>query len=395
MTRPRSPSTPWRRAKDLTGPSIREAIEATKGFQGVSGTINLDRPQRREVGGRARHHENEAKFAPTVEPVRRLSCPGGVGGIYPFHAALFARHSPAQRAKHPGEVRVTEFLQHLVNGLSVGTIYALIALGYTMVYGVLKLINFAHGDVYMVGAFSGFYLANAHERRRAPFPREGVRRLRRSMIICGVLGVAIERFAYRPLRQRARLTSLITAIGVSFLLEYGFQLPAIPGLGIPFPPGPTPRFFPEPFARIGWEPFGVYVSNYDVVSFLTAVGLMIILQYIVYRTKFGTSMRAVSFDSQVAGLMGINVNRVISYTFALGSGLAAAAALLFAGSRPKVNPLMGLSLGIKAFVAAVFGGIGNGAQGETIWLRRALGREPAKKTQPPPRSLPPGPFCER
>ncbi|MFL5263233.1 MAG: branched-chain amino acid ABC transporter permease, partial [Anaeromyxobacteraceae bacterium] len=118
-------------------------------------------------------------------------------------------------------------------------------------------------------------------------------------------------------------------------------------------------FFPEPFARIGWEPFGVYVSNYDVVSFVVAVLLMLILQYIVYRTKFGTSMRAVSFDSQVAGLMGINVNRVISYTFALGSALAAAAALLFAGSRPQVNPLMGLTLGLKAFVAAVFGGIGN------------------------------------
>ena len=254
---------------------------------------------------------------------------------------------------------MTEFLQHLVNGLSVGTIYALIALGYTMVYGVLKLINFAHGDVYMVGAFSGFYLANAMDVGAHPSLAKALVVFVGSMIICGVLGVAIERFAYRPLRQRARLTSLITAIGVSFLLEYGFQLPAIPGLGIPFPPGPTPRFFPEPFTRIGWEPFGVYVSNYDVVSFLTAVGLMIVLQYIVYRTRFGTSMRAVSFDSQVAGLMGINVNRVISYTFALGSALAAAAALLFAGSRPKVDPLMGLSLGIKAFVAAVFGGIGN------------------------------------
>jgi len=254
---------------------------------------------------------------------------------------------------------VTEFLQHLVNGLSVGTIYALIALGYTMVYGVLKLINFAHGDVYMVGAFSGFYLANAMDVGAHPSLGKAFVVFVGSMIICGLLGVAIERFAYRPLRQRARLTSLITAIGVSFLLEYGFQLPSIPGLGIPFPPGPTPRFFPEPFTRIGWEPAGVYISNYDVVSFLTAVGLMIVLQYIVYRTKFGTSMRAVSFDSQVAGLMGINVNRVISWTFALGSGLAAAAALLVAGSRPTINPLMGLMPGIKAFVAAVFGGIGN------------------------------------
>jgi branched-chain amino acid transport system permease protein len=254
---------------------------------------------------------------------------------------------------------VTEFLQHLVNGVSVGTIYALIALGYTMVYGVLKLINFAHGDVYMVGAFSGFYLANALGVASQPSLWKAVVVFVGSMMICAILGVVIERFAYRPLRRRARLTALITAIGVSFLLEYGFQLPAIPGLGIPFPPGPTPRFFPQPFQTVGWQPFGVYISNYDVISFLVAVGLMLALQYIVFRTKFGTAMRAVSFDSQVAGLMGINVSRVIALTFALGSALAAAAALLFAGSRPRIDPLMGLTLGLKAFVAAVFGGIGN------------------------------------
>ena len=131
---------------------------------------------------------------------------------------------------------MTEFLQHLVNGLSVGTIYALIALGYTMVYGVLKLINFAHGDVYMVGAFAGFYLANAMDVGAHPSLGKALVVFVGSMIICGVLGVAIERFAYRPLRQRARLTSLITAIGVSFLLEYGFQLPAIPGSASPSRP---------------------------------------------------------------------------------------------------------------------------------------------------------------
>jgi branched-chain amino acid transport system permease protein len=254
---------------------------------------------------------------------------------------------------------VTEFLQHFVNGVSLGTIYALIALGYTMVYGVLKLINFAHGDVYMVGAFSGFYLANALGVAGQPSLWKAFVVFVGSMMICAILGVVIERFAYRPLRRRARLTALITAIGVSFLLEYGFQLPAIPGLGIPFPPGPTPRFFPQPFQTVGWQPLGVYISNYDVISFVVAVGLMIALQYIVYRTKFGTAMRAVSFDAQVAGLMGINVNRVIAATFALGSALAAAAALLFAGSRPRIDPLMGLTLGLKAFVAAVFGGIGN------------------------------------
>ncbi len=254
---------------------------------------------------------------------------------------------------------MTEFLQHIVNGISVGTIYALIALGYTMVYGVLKLINFAHGDVYMVGAFSGFYLANALGVDQHPSLAKALVVFVGSMLICGVLGVAIERFAYRPLRQRARLTSLITAIGVSLLLEYGFQLNPIAGLPIPFPPGPTPRFFPQPFASVNWDLGGVHLSNYDVVSFALAVALMMGLQWIVYRTRFGTSMRAVSFDWQTAGLMGINVNRVVSGTFLLGSSLAAAAALLYAGSRPKIDPLMGLMLGVKAFVAAVFGGIGN------------------------------------
>jgi branched-chain amino acid transport system permease protein len=127
-----------------------------------------------------------------------------------------------------------------------------------------------------------------------------------------------------------------------------------------FPPGPTPRFFPEPFTRIDWTVLGgVHISNYDVVSFLVAVGFMLLLQWIVYRTRFGTAMRAVSFDPRVAGLMGIPVNRVISATFVLGSVLAAVAALLVAGSRPRIDPIMGLMPGLKAFVAAVFGGIGN------------------------------------
>jgi len=254
---------------------------------------------------------------------------------------------------------VTEFFQHLVNGLSVGTIYALIALGYTMVYGVLKLINFAHGDVYMVGAFSGFYLAHALGVEQRPTAGKAFVVFVGSMIVCGALGVIIERFAYRPLRQRARLTALITAIGVSFLLEYGFQLPSFGLTALPFPPGPTPRFFPQPFERISWAIGGVELSNYDVVSLLVAFGFMLGLQLVVYRTRFGTAMRAVSFDAQVAGLMGINVNRVIAGTFALGSVLAAVAALLVAGSRPSIDPIMGLMPGLKAFVAAVFGGIGN------------------------------------
>jgi branched-chain amino acid transport system permease protein len=255
-----------------------------------------------------------------------------------------------------------------VNGLSVGTIYALIALGYTMVYGVLKLINFAHGDVYMVGAFSGYYLASLIG-VRSPYgdnPPGTMEVLVKAslvtmgaMAVCGALGYAIERFAYRPLRSRPRLTSLITAIGVSFLLEYGFQLSPVVKQPIQFPPGPSPRFFPTLLERHAIDFFGVNTSNYDLIGLGVAFGLMLALQFIVYRTRFGTAMRAVSFDPQVAGLMGIPVNRIISGTFVLGSGLAAAAGIINAVSRPKIDPLFGLVPGLKAFVAAVLGGIGS------------------------------------
>jgi branched-chain amino acid transport system permease protein len=265
---------------------------------------------------------------------------------------------------------VTEFLQHLVNGLSVGAIYALVALGYTMVYGVLKLINFAHGDVYMVGAFAGYYLAQlivgGSYDPDAPSATIFVQALVvtvGAMIICGLLGYLIERFAYRPLRHRARLTSLITAIGVSFLLEFGFQLKPWFKSPIEFPPGSSFRVFPSLIPRSQWEwaenTLGVSVSNLDMYGLLMAVVLMIMLQYIVYRTKFGTAMRAVSFDWQTASLMGIPVNKVISWTFVLGSALAAAAGVIQAVSRPKIDPLFGLMPGLKAFVAAVLGGIGN------------------------------------
>ncbi|HVO17857.1 MAG TPA: branched-chain amino acid ABC transporter permease [Anaeromyxobacter sp.] len=263
---------------------------------------------------------------------------------------------------------MTEFLQHLVNGVSLGTIYALIALGYTMVYGVLKLINFAHGDVYMVGAFMGYYLAGfwrlggAASAGGGATPGSVVRAFlitAASMVVCGFLGYVIERFAYRPLRDRPRLTALITAIGVSFLLEFGFQLNF---RGSNFPPGPTPRIFPTLFEGhdTGWlSALGVNLYTTDLLTLGVAILLMVLLQWIVYRTKFGTAMRAVSFDHQVAGLMGIPVNRIISWTFVLGSALAAAAGILFAVTRPRIDPLMGLMFGLKAFVAAVLGGIGS------------------------------------
>jgi branched-chain amino acid transport system permease protein len=254
---------------------------------------------------------------------------------------------------------VVQFLQHLVNGLSLGTIYALIALGYTMVYGVLKLINFAHGDVYMVGAFAGYYLANSFGVGRTQSVAGAALVTLGAMAVCGLLGWSIERFAYRPLRERPRLTALITAIGVSFLLEYGFQLQPWFTRPIEFPPGPTPRFFPEIVRRSGWEPWGVSISNYDIIGLGVAFALMLGLQWIVYRTRFGTAMRAVSFDPKVAGLMGIPVDRVIAWTFVLGSALAAAAGILTAVPRPRIEPLFGLMPGLKAFVAAVLGGIGS------------------------------------
>ncbi len=261
---------------------------------------------------------------------------------------------------------MTEFFQHLVNGLSLGTIYALIALGYTMVYGVLKLINFAHGDVYMVGAFAGLYLGRflGIDAAHISFYKTVVIFLS-SMIICAVLGIAIERFAYRPLRNRPRLNALITAIGVSMLLEYGFQLHGFQvSKSLTFPPGPTPNVFPNLFGEYGrpwdhWVVGGVTIPYNVLILLVVAFALMIGLQFVVYRTRFGTSMRAVSFDSTVAGLMGINVNAVIAGTFALGSSLAAVAGLLVASSRPKIEPLFGLLPGIKAFVAAVIGGIGS------------------------------------
>ncbi len=231
---------------------------------------------------------------------------------------------------------MTEFLQHLVNGLSVGTVYALIALGYTMVFGVLKLINFAHGDVYMVGAYAGYYLGTKLGTGEGSSVAGAALVTLGAMAICGALGYVIERFAYRPLRHRPRLTALITAIGVSFLLEYGFQLSPIIRSPIEFPPGPSPRFFPE-LLQLG-EPLqalGVSVQRIDALGFGVAIALMLALQWIVYRTRFGTAMRAVSFDPTVAGLMGIPVNRVISWTFVLGSALAAAAGIINASSRPR------------------------------------------------------------
>lgn len=246
---------------------------------------------------------------------------------------------------------MSDFLQHLFNGVTTGCILALIALGYTMVYGVLKLINFAHSDVFMVGAFMGYYGAHSlglggGADRFDPL-RVGLIFLF-SMAACGLLGFLNEKIAYRPLRHSNRITSLITAIGVSFFLEFGGQMVFSANY----------RSFPEiiPKARLSF--LGIEATNYPVIILVTAVALMAALSYIVYFTRFGRAMRAVSYSFETASLMGIPTDRVVSVTFVIGSTLAAAGGVLYALNYGEINPLMGVMPGLKSFVAAVLGGIG-------------------------------------
>jgi branched-chain amino acid transport system permease protein len=241
------------------------------------------------------------------------------------------------------------FLQQLINGLSLGAIYALIALGYTMVYGVLRLINFAHGDVYMLGAFAGFFLAGALDLDANPSILWAIVVTMGAMATCAVIGIVIERFAYRPVRHHPRLTSLITAIGVSLLIEYGGQVVF----------GATPRFFPQMIRAETYSVGGVQITNQNLLIIVVAVVVMFGLEFIVHRTKIGKAMRATSYNLAAAKLMGINTDFVISFTFALGSALAAAGGVMVALAIPRIDPLMGLMTGLKAFVAAVLGGIGS------------------------------------
>jgi branched-chain amino acid transport system permease protein len=247
---------------------------------------------------------------------------------------------------------MAEFLQQLINGLALGAIYALIALGYTMVYGVLRFINFAHGDVFMLGAFAGYYLAPLVNRfLPAQSYLGGAIVLVLAMLICAVLGMLIEFLAYRPLRNRPKLTVLITAIGVSLFIEYSCQHEAIFGA--------APRKFPDLIPTTAWHFGGLVLSSNQVIVLATTLLLLGGLSYIVKRTRIGTAMRAVAFNEQAAALMGVNINSIISFTFALGSALAAAGGILFAMNYASIEPLMGVQTGLKAFIAAVFGGIGN------------------------------------
>ena len=232
-------------------------------------------------------------------------------------------------------------LQQLVNGLILGSVYALIALGYTMVYGIIKLINFAHGDLYMMGAFIGYYLINN-------FQLNFFVALILTMILTACLGVLIEFLAYRPLRNSTKIAALITAIGVSFFLEYGMV----------YLFGANTRAFPQALETVKYNLGPISVTNVQLTILGVSIFLMVALQFIVQKTKMGKAMRAVSVDSDAAQLMGINVNSTISFTFALGSALAGAAGVLIGLYYNSIEPLMGMAPGIKAFVAAVLGGIG-------------------------------------
>ena len=270
------------------------------------------------------------------------------------------------------------FVQNVINGLQLGFVYGLIALGYTMVYGIVKLINFAHGDVFMVGAFVSFFAVEKFKLHQWPlnvFPGIDpmvatvigtVTTILLSMVICVLLAVTIERVAYKPLRNAPRIAALITAIGVSFFLEY-FGL-----LNFVF----SARFIPytRPFEVVTWYikdgvhllkpgtalPEGaVTFSNILIIIIVATILVQAFLQYLVRRTKIGIAMRATSFDKPTSRLMGIQVDQVISFTFAIGASFAALGGVLYAIAYPSIKTLMGVYPGLKAFVAAVLGGIGS------------------------------------
>jgi branched-chain amino acid transport system permease protein len=246
--------------------------------------------------------------------------------------------------------------QQLVIALNQGAIYALIAIGYTMVYGVLRLINFAHGDVYMMGGYAGLYAAGwlgvaALIKDKDVVPVSAVLLIFLvAMLASAVLGMAVERFAYRPLRGASRLAALITAIGVSMLLEYG-------GQGV-F--SPSRQAFPELIPRVFLLKSQLLTISLKQVVIIGVSGMMMVgLSFFVMKTRTGRALRAIALDRPAAALMGINTDRMISLTFALGSALAATAGILDAVDKGGIEPLMGLMVGLKAFVAAVIGGIGS------------------------------------
>jgi Branched-chain amino acid ABC-type transport system, permease components len=240
-------------------------------------------------------------------------------------------------------MRITIFIQQVINGLALGSVYALLAIGYSMVYGLINLVNFAHGSVYMVGAFVGLFLATV---LGLPFAALLVV----VMVTCAVLGVLIEKVAYKPLRNSPKVALFITAIGMSMVLENGLR--------VNFLAGPNPWAFPTLIEKVNYEIAGISVSNLQILTLTVVVFFTIALQLFIKKTKIGYAMRVVSYDRDAAALMGINVNKIISITFAIGSALAGVAGVLVGMMYPKIDTLMGVMPGLKAFVAAIMGGIG-------------------------------------
>ena len=237
-----------------------------------------------------------------------------------------------------------DFIKQLINGLQIGSIYALVSLGYTMVYGIVKLINFAHGDIIMVGAYVAFMCVSTLTSMGLPVYLSVVP----AIAFCSLLGVVIEKVAYKPMRNSARISSLITAIGVSLLLQNGFMLIF----------SPNPRPFDTVFSGKPIEIGGLSINISTIITITVSIVLMIILQLFITKSRAGKAMVAVSEDFSAAQLVGINVDNTISMTFAIGSGLAAVASILYVSAYPQITPTMGSMLGLKAFVAAVLGGIG-------------------------------------
>ncbi len=236
---------------------------------------------------------------------------------------------------------MTYFLQQCLNALQLGSIYALIALGYTMVYGILSMINFAHGDLFMIGAFMAFAAATL---LGLPF----VPTLLLAMLAVALLGVLIERLAYKPLRQAPKMSVVITALGVGIFLE---------NLTLAF--NPYPLHMPPLVAHHAWTIAGVSFSSMQVLIIFLSMALMLALDWMVRRTKVGMAMRAISWNITIVPMMGVPVNRIISLTFAIGAALGAAAGTMYAMAYPVIDPYMGIMVGWKAFISAVVGGIGN------------------------------------
>lgn len=234
-------------------------------------------------------------------------------------------------------------VQQVINGIQLGAVYALIALGYTMVYGVLRLINFAHGDVFMLGAFVAYFLISKFN-----LPIYIVFAL--TMLSCGATGYLIEKVAYKPLRDAPKISLLITAVGVSLFLEYFLSLNAL------F----TPNYiaFPRPFEVHSYEFFLFSVTNVQLIIFVVTAVSLYILYFLIYKTKYGIAMRAVSYDKETASLMGVSIDGIISFTFVVGASLAGVGGILYGIAYPQINVFMGIMPGIKSFIAAVLGGIG-------------------------------------